>query len=163
MMELRQSDISYSSLNTDEEDEDFEGVNLSQRRLSKRSRISHEQKLKKKGQGARCGACELFFPQSLTGRIIFTANNLIITGIKVSCIFCLSGIIFLSTIAMMLWRNSVYIRVSNDSSRSKRELAKGVTGAILLYLLGFLWTSYLWYRSSSGYFELRSIRRRIEL
>lgn len=63
--------------------------------------------------------------------------------------FSLFGVVFLSVIALLLQYNSIYLKVSTENSAKKEELARGVVGAIVMYIacLGV-----------SGYFLLSASR-----
>lgn len=73
---------------------------------------------------------------------------MIYLGIKVCFIFSLSGIIFLSTIGILLFINSPYIKVSLQNSNRKPKLAEGISGAILMYAGCLAISGYLLYKSS---------------
>mmetsp|Transcript_29421 Transcript_29421/g.32077 ORF Transcript_29421/g.32077 Transcript_29421/m.32077 type:complete len:156 (-) Transcript_29421:241-708(-) len=66
-------------------------------------------------------------------------------------IFSLSAIIFLSSLAVMFALESPYVKINTEYNNKKRELLKGVGGALAMYIFcGIV----------SGYFLLR--RRRID-
>lgn len=48
--------------------------------------------------------------------------------------FSLFGVVFLSVVALLLQQNSVYLKVSVENSTKKQELARGVVGAIIMYI-----------------------------
>jgi hypothetical protein len=56
-----------------------------------------------------------------------------IIGVKVLFVFSLAGIIFLSSIGMLLGTDSQYIAVSESNAKRKPELAKSVMGAVLMW------------------------------
>lgn len=58
--------------------------------------------------------------------------------------------VFLSVVALLLQHNSVYLKVSAENSLKKQELARGVVGAMIMYIacLGV-----------SGYFLLSGSRK----
>lgn len=69
------------------------------------------------------------------------------TGVRTAIVFSLSGIVYLSTIAYMLQHDSLYIKIPDDVKFTKQELAKGVLGAIVLYILCFLISMFVWMRT----------------
>jgi hypothetical protein len=67
--------------------------------------------------------------------------------VKCCFVFSLSGVIFLSIIAYMLHKDSIYIRIDGANGKKKKELVKGVVGAIVMYIICMLLSTYLWYRA----------------
>lgn len=71
------------------------------------------------------------------------------TGIKVCFVLSVSGVVFLSTIAHQLGRNSIYIKVSSVNFGRKQSLAEGVTVAVFLYVACAVVSGYLWFRADN--------------
>ena len=90
-------------------------------------------------------------------------NHFCLLGIKVFCVFSLSGVIFLSTIGAMLWSDTIYLKVSEKNSNRKPALAEGVFGAICIYLVIFVWTLFLWLRSNPYCYGVCRTNKRFEL
>lgn len=65
---------------------------------------------------------------------------------KTCFLFSLTGIVFLTTIALMLSNNSEYIKLSGESNNKKEELVESVYGAIFMYTFCLILSSYIWYR-----------------
>jgi NADH:ubiquinone oxidoreductase subunit H len=63
-------------------------------------------------------------------------------------ILSISGVIFLSSIANMLSSNSPYIYIGGTQEKKKMELAYGVRGAIVMYVLTGLAAAIFIYRSN---------------
>ncbi len=63
-------------------------------------------------------------------------------------LFSLSGIIFLSVIALLLFHDSPYLIVSTANANRKPELADGVMGAIMMYVACLVVSGYFWFRTS---------------
>ena len=72
----------------------------------------------------------------------------LLVGPKVCFVFSLSGVIFLSVIAFLLGRNSLYIKVSHENFSRKKNLSEGVTGAVFMWLGCLVLSGYLWYRAA---------------
>jgi uncharacterized membrane protein len=53
----------------------------------------------------------------------------------VALVLSIAGVVYLSTIAYMLRKNSIYIRMADEFNNKKPELVKGVVGAIFIYFL----------------------------
>ena len=70
-------------------------------------------------------------------------------GPKICFVFSLSGVLFLSVIAILLGRNTFYIKVSHENFHRKPVLAEGVTGAVFMWLACCLLSGYLWYRAAN--------------
>lgn len=76
-------------------------------------------------------------------------NNSHNTCTKICFFFSLSGVIFLSTIAVYLQSESPNLKVSLKYSNKKSELLQGVGGAIALYVACMMIAGYAWYRHLS--------------
>eukprot|EP01038_Epipyxis_sp_PR26KG_P010527 gene10527-14143_t len=63
-----------------------------------------------------------------------------------------------SNFSSLLFRDSLYIRVSPVYSHSKPKLARSVFGAIFLYIICMAISAFLWYRSTSGIIQRDSPR-----
>ena len=70
-------------------------------------------------------------------------------GIRICFLFSLFAIIFLSSIAVMLQIEFKYLKVSLDDGVQKKDLARGVVGAINMYVGCLIVSGYLWYRASN--------------
>ena len=70
--------------------------------------------------------------------------------VKVAFYFSIVAIIFLSIIAHLLSRDSQYIRISSESDQHKPLLAKGVMGAVYIYMFILCGSSLVWYQSKSS-------------
>jgi len=57
--------------------------------------------------------------------------------------FSLSGIIFLSSIALLLSQNSIYFKVNKDNINDKKDLIRGVLGAIIMYTICLFLSLYI--------------------
>lgn len=63
-------------------------------------------------------------------------------------VFSLFAIIILATFAYLLSINSIYLQVSAENQHRKPELAEGVMGAIVLYTICLVLSSFsLWQRT----------------
>ena len=78
-------------------------------------------------------------------QLIFDMN----LGVKVCGVFSLSGIFFLSILALLFQINTPYIKVSGKYEHDKPALVEGIVGAIFLYFGAFGFCAYLWFRSQS--------------
>ena len=86
-------------------------------------------------------------------QLIFSCNANILTfnlGVKMCFIFSLSGVIFLTILAILLGHNSQYLKVSMENSGKKPKLVQGVLGAIFMYVACLVLSGYLWYKSSTA-------------
>ena len=72
-------------------------------------------------------------------------------GHKVCFVFSLSGVLFLSVIAILLGKNSLYIKVSNENFHRKKNLSEGVAGAAFMWLGCLVLSGYLWYRAAHAH------------
>ena len=72
-----------------------------------------------------------------------------IIGAKACFLFSLSGVIFLSIIAILLGSNSLYFKVSKENQNRKPKLVEGVFGAILMYLGCMGLSGYLWFKAAT--------------
>lgn len=95
--------------------------------------------------------------------LIYSSFPFFLTGIKVCCVFSLSGVVFLSIIGAMLLSNTIYLKVNEKNSNRKPALAEGVFGAICIYLAIFGWTLFLWLRSSPCLYGIFRSNKRFEL
>ena len=68
-------------------------------------------------------------------------------GPRLCFVFSLSGVLFLSIIAFLLGRNSLYIKVSKEHFKHKQELAGGCWGAAFMWLGCAVISGYLWHRA----------------
>lgn len=68
-------------------------------------------------------------------------------GLKLCVVLSVAGIIFLSIISYLLANSSPYIRVSPEYAHDKPKLAESINGAIFLYAVCLVVSSYLWWRS----------------
>jgi drug/metabolite transporter (DMT)-like permease len=68
-------------------------------------------------------------------------------GHKICFVFSLSGVIFLSVIAILLGQNSIYVQISGEYSNKKPALTGGIGGAIAMYVCCMILSGYLWYRA----------------
>jgi hypothetical protein len=58
-------------------------------------------------------------------------------------LFSFAGIIFLSTIALLLKSNSPYIKISESTDDKKVELASSVMGAVYMYIFTFVVSGFM--------------------
>jgi hypothetical protein len=59
----------------------------------------------------------------------------------------ISGVIFLTTIAILLKSDSIYLKVPKENEYNKPVLGDGVVGAAMLYLLTAVLSAYYIFRS----------------
>lgn len=71
-------------------------------------------------------------------------------GVKVMFFFSLSGVIFLSVIAFLLEKDSLYLVVNKENMEHKQKLAEGVIGAIFLYIGCGIISGYFWFKACSA-------------
>lgn len=60
----------------------------------------------------------------------------------------MSGIIFLSSICVIVTKNSQYIEIKGEYSHRKEKLVEGLIGAILMYLGCLAISGFLLYRAT---------------
>jgi hypothetical protein len=68
---------------------------------------------------------------------------------KCCFVFSLSGVAFLSSVAVYLYSESPNIKISGRYASRKRDLLQGVGGAILMYVGLMVLSGYFWYRHIS--------------
>lgn len=68
-------------------------------------------------------------------------------GANFCLLFSFSGIIFLTSIAYLLSQNKIYFKISQENINNRTELVQGVQGAIIMYIITFLISAYLLYKS----------------
>lgn len=68
-------------------------------------------------------------------------------------VFSVAGVVYLSTIAYMLRKNTIYIRMTDEVNNKKPELVNGVVGAIFIYFLCACVSLWAIYRSPSNRIE----------
>ena len=70
--------------------------------------------------------------------------------VKIIFFFGFSGIIFLSSIAYLLYTDSSYISIPLQDGMSKPDLAGGVFGAVIMYLFVCVVSALVWYNNTSN-------------
>jgi hypothetical protein len=65
---------------------------------------------------------------------------------KTCFLFSFTGIVFLTSISLMLSNNSDYIKLSSELNNNKEELVESVYGAIFMYTFCLILSCYIWYR-----------------
>ena len=67
-------------------------------------------------------------------------------GAKTCFFFSISGVIFLSSIAIGVQQNLIDIEIGNNE-RHKGEIIEGIVGAILMYVACLGISAFYWYKS----------------
>jgi hypothetical protein len=77
-----------------------------------------------------------------------TFLNFVSVGAKICFVFSLVAVIFLSILAFLLGKNSVYLKVGAEYQNNKAELVSGVLGAVFMYLACLGLSAFVWFRAS---------------
>jgi hypothetical protein len=68
----------------------------------------------------------------------------------------LFAMIFLSSIAVLLQNDSLYIQLSVSSKRSKPQLARSVYAAVFMYACTCIFSGYLLFKSNNAALKMKT-------